>query len=63
MPRFRATVWFLHALAESNSEIERKVYEEEACDEQDFISTITDRVITFSNVDHMIWFGPVTKKD
>lgn len=61
MPKYRATVWFLHSLAESNADISRHIYEERAESPEMFKAEITDRLVTFSNVDNEIWFGPISK--
>lgn len=63
MPKYRATVWFLHDLAESDAEMTRHIYEERAKDVGLFKAIITDRLVTFRNVDNEIWFGPVSEID
>lgn len=62
MPRFRATVWFLSSVAESNADMVRSIYEREAESEIYFKTAIEDDLVTFRDVDNEVWFGPVSMK-
>jgi len=61
MHKYRATVWFLHSLAESDAEMTRTIYEQEAESAEMFKAEIEDQLVTFRDVDHQIWFGPISK--
>lgn len=63
MPRYRATVWTLSALAETvegDAAIRRHIVERFANSKREFEASVRDDYI--SDPDNHVWLGPISEK-